>query len=203
MNKFLLVPIMTIALLQSCSTAKYATAPHREYDTTLLTNSKTRAEVVSEVGQPLKSFPIENNKIIVLRDTYVLHKGVSDKATKALLSGVLALYTLGMSELVTSPLASESKGDKETFRFYYDDADTVYGVAKLIKVKKGDLVWIPLMSGQFWKAGLPCNDFSKAVLDQLRRYYIYNRKDVLAQKVITCINPDGTSGKDGKIITRV
>ena len=124
MNKFLLVPIMTIALLQSCSTAKYATAPDREYDTTLLTNSKTRAEVVSEVGQPLKSFTIENNKIIVLRDTYVLHKGVSGKATKALLSGVLALYTLGMSELVTSPLASESKGDKETFRFYYDDADT-------------------------------------------------------------------------------
>ena len=88
---------MTIALLQSCSTAKYATAPDREYDTTLLTNSKTLAEVVSEVCHPLKSFPIENNKIIVLLDTYVLHKFVSCKATKALLSFVLALYTFVMS----------------------------------------------------------------------------------------------------------
>ena len=203
MNKFLLMAIMTVVLLQACSTAKYATAPDREYDTTLLTNSKTRAEVVSEVGQPLKSFPIEDNQIIALRDTYTLHKGVSGKATKALLSGVLALYTLGMSELVTSPLASESKGDKETFRFYYDDADVVYGVAKLIKVKKGDLVWIPLMSGQFWKAGLPCGDFSKSALDQMRRYYVYKRRDDLARKVTTCIDPNNTTNEGKNVTTQV
>ena len=124
--------------LQACSVVQATSGPKAK-DLSVLDTGTNRYSVLAELGQPVASETNKNgNKVDVFSFVQGQHGVV--KAGKGLLYGALAVGTLGISEIVASPLeGAAGKGAEMQIQVSYDKDDRVAGVNTL---KDGR--WLPV-----------------------------------------------------------
>lgn len=98
---FIILGLITI-YLPACSVVQATNSPNAK-DLSVLDFGTNRFLVLAELGQPIATELDEaGNKIDIFKFTQG-HHGAA-KAGKGLVYGVLAVGTLGLSEIITSPL---------------------------------------------------------------------------------------------------
>ena len=124
--------------LQACSVVQATNGPSAK-DLSVLDTGTSRYSVLAELGQPVASeTDNKGNKVDVFSFVQGQHGAV--KAGKGLLYGALAVGTLGVSEIVTSPLeGAAGNGAEMQVQVNYDREDKVSQVNTL---KDGR--WIPV-----------------------------------------------------------
>lgn len=134
----LTISVYLILVIQGCSVVQATSGPDNK-DLSVLDRGTARYNVLAELGQPVAS-EIDNNGNKL--DIFNLKQGThgAAKAGKAIGYGILAVGTLGLSELVTSPMeGSLGKGAEIQLKVGYTADDRVDEVVVL----KDDR-WIPI-----------------------------------------------------------
>ena len=124
--------------LQACSVVQATNSPSAK-DLSVLDAGTNRYAVLAELGQPVASETDEDgNKVDVFSFVQGQHGAV--KAGKGILYGALAVGTLGVSEIVTSPLeGAAGNGAEMQVQVNYDGDNKV---SKVNTLKDGR--WIPV-----------------------------------------------------------
>ena len=126
----LMIKVMTAVMflsLSACSVNKATSGPSYK-DLSVLEVGNDRYAVLAELGEPVVS---EKNDEGVLVDVFSFEQGNHEvfKGIKALGYGVLAVGTLGISELITNPVEGTlGKGSKIQVTVKYDDSNKVTDV---------------------------------------------------------------------------
>lgn len=134
----LTISVYLILIIQGCSVVQATSGPGSK-DLSVLDTGTHRYNVLAELGQPVAS-EIDNNgnKIDIFRFKQGTHGAA--KAGKALGYGILAVGTLGLSELVTSPMeGSLGKGAEMQLKVGYTADERVDEVVVL-----RDDRWVPI-----------------------------------------------------------
>lgn len=126
--------------LQACSVVQATSGPSAK-DLSVLDTGTNRFSVLAELGKPVATeTDNDGNKIDVFSFRQGQHGAV--KAGKGLLYGALAVGTLGVSEIVTSPLeGAAGNGAHMKVQVHYDSDNKVSTVNTL---KDGR--WIPIQA---------------------------------------------------------
>ncbi len=124
--------------LQACSVVQATNGPSAK-DLSVLDSGTNRFLVLAELGQPVASeTDNDGNKVDVFSFVQGQHGAV--KAGKGILYGALAVGTLGISEIVTSPLeGAAGSGAEMQVQVNYDGDNKV---SKVNTLKDGR--WIPV-----------------------------------------------------------
>ena len=127
-----------VVFLQACSAVQATNGPKTK-DLSVLDTGTNRYSVLAELGQPVASETDNHgNKVDVFSFVQGQHGAV--KAGKGILYGALAVGTLGISEIVTSPLeGAAGNGAEMQIQVSYDKDERVAGVNTL---KDGR--WLPV-----------------------------------------------------------
>ena len=130
--------ISSLTLMQACSVVQATSGPSSK-DLSVLKKGTDRYSLLAELGQPIASEKNENgNRVDVF--SFVQGQHGAAKAGKGLVYGVLAVGTLGLSELVTSPLeGAAGDGAEIQLKVTYDENDKVSTV-DVLKDKR----WVPV-----------------------------------------------------------
>jgi len=132
--------VFFLPLLTACSVVMATSGPECK-DLSVLKRGTDRYQVLAELGQPVASEIEENGRKCDIF-TFMQGQHGSVKAGKALLYGTADVLTLGIAELVTTPLEGVAgKGAEIKARVVYDDQNRVDKVQVL-----GDGRWIPVQS---------------------------------------------------------
>ena len=132
--------IFMVVPLTACSVVQATRSPEPR-DLSVLNVGTDRLSVLAELGKPLVS---DENKAGEQVDLFKFIQGQHGvaKAGKGLIYGVLAVGTLGLSEIVTSPLEGAIGGGAEMqIKVTYDENDSV----KKINILK-DGRWVPVQN---------------------------------------------------------
>lgn len=132
MNKlaiFAILGLLTI-YLPACSVVQATNSPGAK-DLSVLDKGTDRYTVLAELGQPVVSEKDDNgNKIDVFK--FVQGQHGAAKVGKGLLYGVMAVGTLGLSEIITSPLEGAiGSGAEMQMKVTYDSNNAVSHVTML------------------------------------------------------------------------
>lgn len=113
-----------LILLTACSVVQATSGPESK-DLSVLNPGTERYLVLAELGQPaVTETDKEGKKYDIFRFRQGQHGAV--KAGKAVLYGTAAVFTLGLSEVVASPLeGAAGKGAEMKTRVLYDSNDLV------------------------------------------------------------------------------
>lgn len=124
--------------LTGCSVVQATSGPESK-DLTVLDPGTERYMVLSELGTPIATETDANgNKYDIFNFMQGQHGAV--KAGKAVTYGAAAVLTLGLSEIITSPLeGAAGKGAKMKMQVVYDKEDKV----KVVNVLQDDR-WVPV-----------------------------------------------------------
>ncbi len=124
--------------LQACSVVQATNGPKAK-DLSVLDTGTNRYSVLAELGQPVASeTDKDGNKVDVFSFMQGQHGAV--KAGKGIVYGALAVGTLGISEIVTSPLeGAAGNGAEMQIQVNYDKEGRVASVNTL---KDGR--WMPV-----------------------------------------------------------
>lgn len=115
-NIILIVSLLIITFtFQGCAAAMAASGT-REANLSALNKGDTRSMVLAKVGQQ-PSRVINDEKGIM--EIYELERGNEPSAGRAIAHGVLTISTLGLWELLGTPL-EVAKGEKYYLTVYYD-----------------------------------------------------------------------------------
>ncbi len=135
--RYLSLPIILLTL-QACSVVQATNGPDSK-DLSVLNPGTDRFRVLAELGQPVVSEEDDSgNKVDVF--SFVQGTNTAFRAGRAVGYGLLAVGTLGLSELITSP-AEGALGDGAEIqvKVTYDTDDAVDEVEVL-----RDERWIPI-----------------------------------------------------------
>ena len=131
--------VLAIAIfLTGCSVMQATSGPESK-DLSVLEHGTDRYAVITELGKPEFTEKQEDGTTI---DVFKFMQGqhAAAKAGKGILYGAAALFTLGISEIVTSPLeGSVGDGAEIQVKVTYDENDKVKDVLTL-----KDERWIPI-----------------------------------------------------------
>lgn len=130
--------VLSVSMMQGCSVVKATSGPENK-DLSVLEKGTDRFEVIAELGQPLMT---ENDEEGHKVDLFKFKQGqnAAAKAGKGVVYGVMAVGTLGLSEVFTSPLEGSVGGGAEMqVKVVYNDQNQVDGVNVL-----KDERWIPV-----------------------------------------------------------
>lgn len=122
--------LLASVLFSGCSVNKAASGPEKK-DLSVLETGTSRYQVLAELGQPVVS---EKNDKGLKVDVFKFVQGQSKVAqsAKAVTYGVFAVGTLGLSELVTTPLEGTlGQGAEVQVVVTYDESDQVLSVESL------------------------------------------------------------------------
>jgi len=127
-------------MLAGCSVVQATSGPESK-DLSVLERGTERYQVLAEMGQPIVTeVDADACKFDIFNFKQGQHGAV--KAGKAVAYGTAAVFTLGLSEIITSPLeGSAGKGAKMKLRVVYDQSDRV----KLVDVLQDDR-WVPVQN---------------------------------------------------------
>jgi outer membrane protein assembly factor BamE (lipoprotein component of BamABCDE complex) len=114
-----LLIIIGLALLTGCSVVQATSGPESK-DLSVLNKGTERYQVLAELGQPVVTeVDADGRKYDIFKFMQGQNGGV--KAGKAVLYGTAAVFTLGLSEVITSPLeGAAGKGAEIKTRVIYD-----------------------------------------------------------------------------------
>ncbi|MEP5763992.1 MAG: hypothetical protein ABJ308_05340 [Halieaceae bacterium] len=117
---------LALIVLQACSVVQATSGPEQK-DLSVFERGTNRDYVLAEFGQPtVTATDFNGNTYDIFRFHQGQHGGV--KAGKAVAYGTLALFTLGLSEVVTSPLEGANKGAEMKIKVTYSDDERVNNV---------------------------------------------------------------------------
>jgi hypothetical protein len=119
---FCLVLLLFILLLSSCSVGM-ALSGKEEMNTSILYPGVPRQAVISRLGEPVSSNIDEEGNYI---DAYPLVKGNEPSSTRAVVHGTLDVFTLGLWELMATPMeVLEGIETKSEIVIYYDPEERI------------------------------------------------------------------------------
>lgn len=127
---FLFTVLVISIFCDGCSVFMAARQPDKK-DLQLLNTGTPRPQVLAELGTPIKTC-IENDQ---LSDTYVFRQGYGKGArwARGVLHGTADILTLGLWEMVGTPIELIADGDDVELNVFYDQGQRV----TYIRVKKG------------------------------------------------------------------
>ncbi|MRX26526.1 hypothetical protein [Kangiella sp. HZ709] len=143
MKKIIVILALLIqaAIISGCSVVQ-ATSGETKKDLSVLEVGTDRFKVVSELGSPVFTEKNEDGKTTDLFK-FIQGNSAGSKAGKGFLYALAAVGTLGLSELVTSPLEGAiGEGGEMQVKVSYDENNKVDDVLVLSDgrwVKTGDL----------------------------------------------------------------
>ena len=115
----LLLILICITFLSSCSVGM-ALSGDEEKDTRILFKGAPRIEVIKRLGIPAKSIQDENGNYI---DTYFLVMGNEPDAGRASAHLALDFFTLGLWEVVATPMEMAGTSETSSTLFIYYDSE--------------------------------------------------------------------------------
>lgn len=133
-----LLAILSLLALTACSVVQATSGPESK-DLTVLKPGTERYLVLAEFGQPVVTeMDAQGYKYDIFKFIQGQHGAV--KAGKAVAYGAAAVMTLGLSEVIASPLEGAAGGGAEMkFRVVYNDQDRV----SVVNVLQDDR-WVPV-----------------------------------------------------------
>ncbi len=132
------VGVLCLVMLTACSVVQATSGPESK-DLSVLEQGTARYLVLAELGQPIVTETDQDGRKY---DIFTFRQGQHGavKAGKAVLYGTAAVFTLGLSEVITSPLeGAAGKGAEMKARVIYDAEDRVSQVEVL-----QDERWMPV-----------------------------------------------------------
>lgn len=120
-KSILIVSFLSVSLI-GCSVHRAANQPS-EKDTTLMTQGVHRDHLIAEFGAPISSETHEDGR----KDIYSFIQGYSkgNKAGRAFFHGAADLLTIGLWEIVGTPVEGTFDGKRMSIRVIYDANDLV------------------------------------------------------------------------------
>ena len=121
--------ILPMTAISGCAVNKAMNQPDKK-DVSVLNKGTPRYEVIGALGKPVDSETTKNGRII---DVFSFIQGYSKgaKAARAFGHGVMDIATLGLWEVVGSPIEAVEDGEKVVVRVRYDKNKTVESVTAL------------------------------------------------------------------------
>jgi hypothetical protein len=118
-----LFPVVAFALLFSGCSVVMATRQPTLKDLGVLKPGTERDRVVAELGTPVLTEKAPGGK----KDVFTFVQGYSKgaKVSRAMFHGVADVFTIGLWEVVGTPVEASFNGKKITVRVLYDDHDIV------------------------------------------------------------------------------
>ena len=120
LQRLLLLPALMPAAILGCSVYMATTQPD-EKDLSVLKEGTPRSHVIAALGAPIFSGEKEGRKV----DVFVFKQGYSrgSKAGRALLHGVFDVFTLGLWEVIGTPIESVASGTPTRVEVTYDEEE--------------------------------------------------------------------------------
>ena len=134
----LLCAVLMLTVVTDCSVVQATSGPEQK-NFAVLDKGTQRYLVLAEFGQPVVTDVDQEGRKY---DIFKFKQGQNGavKASKAVLYGAAAVCTLGLSEVITSPLeGAAGKGAEIKARVLYDDKDQV-GMVDVLE----DGRWLPM-----------------------------------------------------------
>jgi len=128
MKKYIL--LIALAAMTACAPVMHANRPD-PVDLSQFANGQTRLSVVSQLGSPTST--IQNKDASC--DIYKLYTDGPDSGSKgAIVAGyaIADVLTLGLTEVIFTPVEAATKSDKKTVLFCYGAED------KLVSLSQSD-----------------------------------------------------------------
>ena len=124
-----LTMVMLLALAASGCSAYMAANQPGQKDLALLNPGQTRARLIAEFGQPIHSEVRDGARRDIFQWTQGYHSGV--RAGRAVGHAVASVATLGLWEVVGTPVEGYMNGTQLSAEVTYDSNDRVVSVAPL------------------------------------------------------------------------
>lgn len=119
--------IVLIPLLHSCSVGM-ALSGQEQKDTSVFYYGAHRSFVQAKVGLPSHAIQDKDGKWI---DTYLIITGNKPSAGRAIGHGVMDVLTLGVWEVIGTPIEAVAGGEEhDRFVIYYDEEDKIEKVER-------------------------------------------------------------------------
>ncbi len=131
---FLVAAIITAHIIVGCSVHRAANQPPRK-DLSVLNAGIPRDLIIAELGTPIASEQTDEG----LKEIYQFIQGYSkgNRTSRAVFHGAADLFTLGLWEIVGTPVEGNYNGKKMTVRIIYDENNNVKS-AETIAVSEPD-----------------------------------------------------------------
>lgn len=124
-----------IALAISGCSVGMAMSGEEQKDTSILFPGSPRAVVIAKLGPPETSTKSEDGTYV---DSYFIVKGNAPSTGRAVAHGALDVFTLGLWEIVGTPMEmGAGREDRSRIIIVYDKDDKIQDVQK-VEVGKGD-----------------------------------------------------------------
>jgi hypothetical protein len=127
MGTFLLINILATT---GCSVFMAAKQPEKK-DTTMLVVGVPRATVLAELGAPVSTVKKGNETIDIF--SFKQGYGKASKFGRALFHGVADVATLGLWEVIATPVESSFDGNNVAYQITYDENENIKNVVQLKK----------------------------------------------------------------------
>ena len=130
MNNLILVILLIIGpiVLSSCSVGM-ALSGTEQKDTSVFYQGAHRSFVHAKTGLPSHSIKDKDGKWI---DTYIIVKGNETSAGRAIGHGVMDVLTLGLWEVIGTPIEAIAGGEEHVrYVLYYDQEDKIETVERV------------------------------------------------------------------------
>jgi hypothetical protein len=126
MTKYKIFSILVLLLiLPGCAAAKATRQPTKK-DLSVLREGTDRSRVIAEIGSPAHSMVREGKNIDIFN--FVQGYSTGAKAGRALFHGVADVFTLGLWEVVGTPIEGMASGTLIKIEVKYDKDDKVMEV---------------------------------------------------------------------------
>ena len=127
MGTFLLINILATT---GCSIFMAAKQPEKK-DTKMLVVGIPRATVLSELGAPISTVKKGNETIDIF--SFKQGYGKASKFGRAMFHGVADVATLGLWEIIGTPVESSFDGNNVAYQITYDENENIKNVVQLKK----------------------------------------------------------------------
>ncbi len=119
-------PILLVNL--GCSVVMATKQPHKK-NLSVLDEGTPRNKVIAELGAPILTEEKDGNKV----DTFAFVQGYSkgSRTGRAIFHGIADVFTLGLWEVVGTPIESIASGTDMKLEVVYDETDCVMSVTHL------------------------------------------------------------------------
>lgn len=120
--------LVTFSVSNGCSVYKAANQPDKK-DVNLLSVGTPRENIIAEFGSPIHSEVQDGKKV----EIYKFIQGYSGgaKGTRAFFHGAADVMTLGLWEIVGTPIEGAYSGDEMAFKVTFDENDNIFEVSPL------------------------------------------------------------------------
>jgi hypothetical protein len=143
MNKLerLCVLALSLIFIGSCSVVMATKQPSRK-DFSVLSKGVDRSRVVAELGSPLATDVKDGKR----KDVFYVKQGYSTgaKAGRAIFHGVADVFTLGLWEVVGTPVEAVASGTDVKLAVFYDSRDKVESIETYSGKEKVDEAIVPV-----------------------------------------------------------